>query len=61
MLAIIFALLALAWALTKALQVGRRPPGLPPGPKTVPLYGNTHIFPKQYAHYKYVCLLSAPY
>ncbi|KAK7042226.1 putative cytochrome P450 [Favolaschia claudopus] len=34
-------------------KVGSREPGLPPGPPTLPLLGNLHIFPKEFAHYKF--------
>ncbi|KAJ7100794.1 cytochrome P450 [Mycena belliarum] len=34
-------------------KVGSREPGLPPGPPTVPLLGNLHIFPTEFAHYKF--------
>ncbi|KAJ7657112.1 cytochrome P450 [Mycena rosella] len=34
-------------------KVGTREPGLPPGPPTVPLLGNLHIFPTEFAHYKF--------
>lgn len=31
----------------KLLNVGRRPPGLPPGPPTIPLLGNLHLVSSQ--------------
>ncbi|KAJ7279406.1 cytochrome P450 [Mycena rebaudengoi] len=34
-------------------KVGARESGLPPGPPTVPLLGNLHIFPTEFAHYKF--------
>ncbi|KAJ7235219.1 cytochrome P450 [Mycena rebaudengoi] len=34
-------------------KVGTRELGLPPGPPTVPLLGNLHIFPTEFAHYKF--------
>ncbi|KAJ7767964.1 cytochrome P450 [Mycena maculata] len=50
-------LLALALgALCAALflrTVGAREKGLPPGPPTIPLLGNLHIFPTEFAHYKF--------
>lgn len=35
-------------------KVGTRENGLPPGPPTIPLLGNLHMFPTEFAHYKYV-------
>ncbi|KAJ7445976.1 cytochrome P450 [Mycena galericulata] len=34
-------------------RVGAREKGLPPGPPTLPILGNLHIFPKEFAHYKF--------
>ncbi|KAJ7489151.1 cytochrome P450 [Mycena latifolia] len=34
-------------------KVGTREAGLPPGPPTIPLLGNLHIFPTEFAHYKF--------
>ncbi|KAF7333382.1 putative cytochrome P450 [Mycena venus] len=34
-------------------KVGSRESGLPPGPPTVPVLGNAHIFPTEFAHYKF--------
>ncbi|KAJ7471393.1 cytochrome P450 [Mycena galericulata] len=34
-------------------RVGAREKGLPPGPPTLPILGNVHIFPKEFAHYKF--------
>ncbi|KAJ6551143.1 cytochrome P450 [Mycena capillaripes] len=34
-------------------KVGSREAGLPPGPPTVPVLGNLHQMPTQYAHYKF--------
>ncbi|KAJ7312979.1 cytochrome P450 [Mycena albidolilacea] len=34
-------------------NVGSREAGLPPGPPTVPLLGNLHLFPTEFAHYKF--------
>lgn len=34
-------------------QVGRRPPGCPPGPPTLPLLGNLHLMPKTKRHLQF--------
>ncbi|KAJ7234772.1 cytochrome P450 [Mycena haematopus] len=34
-------------------KIGSREVGLPPGPPTVPLLGNLHVFPTEFAHYKF--------
>lgn len=34
----------------RCLQVGKRGPALPPGPKTVPVLGNLLTIPPRYAH-----------
>lgn len=47
----VFALVV--WGVLKLKKIGSREPGLPPGPPTVPLLGNLHIFPTEYAHYKF--------
>ncbi|EIN06276.1 cytochrome P450 [Punctularia strigosozonata HHB-11173 SS5] len=39
--------------LSRVLRIGQRQEGLPPGPPTVPILGNAHIFPKAYAHYQF--------
>ncbi|KAJ7586976.1 cytochrome P450 [Mycena floridula] len=43
---------ALIWIVNKVLNIGKREKGLPPGPPTVPVLGNLHIFPTKFAHYK---------
>jgi len=37
-----------AWLIFKLLRVGRRDPALPPGPPTVPVIGNVHLFPTEF-------------
>ncbi|KAJ7444604.1 cytochrome P450, partial [Mycena galericulata] len=34
-------------------SVGAREKGLPPGPPTLPILGNLHIFPKEFIYYKF--------
>ncbi|KAJ7359900.1 cytochrome P450, partial [Mycena albidolilacea] len=48
---LLFILVALCVAFL--LKVGSREKGLPPGPPTVPILGNAHIFPTEFAHYKF--------
>ncbi|ESK85932.1 cytochrome p450 [Moniliophthora roreri MCA 2997] len=43
----------LAWLLFKALRIGRRERFLPPGPPTVPILGNMHVFPTESPHLKF--------
>lgn len=35
-------------------KIGTRERGLPPGPPTLPLIGNLHLFPTEFVHYKWV-------
>jgi hypothetical protein len=39
----ILAAIAILLLFVKILQIGRRAPGLPPGPPTIPLLGNLHL------------------
>ncbi|KAJ7866860.1 cytochrome P450 [Mycena olivaceomarginata] len=50
-LVLLFALVALCFVIV--LKVGPREKGLPPGPPTVPILGNAHIFPIEFPHYKF--------
>ncbi|KAK1219360.1 hypothetical protein PQX77_017884 [Marasmius sp. AFHP31] len=47
-----FLTVAAIWLFTKLLKIGKRQPHLPPGPPTVPILGNLHIFPTENAHHK---------
>ncbi|KAJ6568936.1 cytochrome P450 [Mycena capillaripes] len=49
-LALVPLALCAAWLLKK---IGSREDGLPPGPPTIPILGNLHIFPTEFAHYKF--------
>ncbi|KAJ7586994.1 cytochrome P450 [Mycena floridula] len=42
----------LLWILKKLFNIGKREKGLPPGPPTVPILGNVHLFPTEFAHYR---------
>ncbi|KAG8926420.1 hypothetical protein FRC00_002921 [Tulasnella sp. 408] len=44
---------ALGWLVFIALRVGRREPDLPPGPPTLPVLGNLHVFPTSRLHIKF--------
>ncbi|KDQ57266.1 hypothetical protein JAAARDRAFT_35893 [Jaapia argillacea MUCL 33604] len=45
--------LSVLWLVRRLSRIGRRKVGLPPGPPTAPLLGNLHIFPTEFAHYKF--------
>lgn len=53
---VVFAVVAvsLIWFISRLLKMGSREPNLPPGPPTIPLLGNLHVFPKKFAHTKYL-------
>jgi hypothetical protein len=53
-LVLLFALVAICAAIV--LKIGSREKGLPPGPPTVPILGNAHIFPTEFPHYKCVAV-----
>lgn len=44
---------ALAWLTWVLFRVGRRESGLPPGPPTIPILGNLHVFPTVRMHIKF--------
>ena len=54
---VLFALVV--WLLARAYRFGSRERGLPPGPPTLPVIGNLHVFPSTRAYLKYVC--ASPY
>ncbi|RSM07410.1 hypothetical protein CEP52_005265 [Fusarium oligoseptatum] len=39
--------------LAKFSKIGQRPPGLPPGPPTIPLLGNLHLMPTKRPHVQF--------
>ncbi|KAG8924505.1 hypothetical protein FRC02_010372, partial [Tulasnella sp. 418] len=41
------------WYGHKLLQIGKRESFLPPGPDTIPLLGNLHLFPTSNIHFKF--------
>ncbi|KAF9021327.1 hypothetical protein BDZ89DRAFT_1115991, partial [Hymenopellis radicata] len=44
----------LMWGAFRLIKIGRREKYLPPGPPTIPLLGNLHVFPNiQGIHFKF--------
>uniref|UniRef100_A0A0W0G8B7 Cytochrome p450 n=1 Tax=Moniliophthora roreri TaxID=221103 RepID=A0A0W0G8B7_MONRR len=43
----------LTWLVSKILRVGRRESYLPPGPPTIPILGNLHLFPTASPYIKF--------
>jgi hypothetical protein len=48
------AALLVGYAVYRISQIGQREKYLPPGPPTIPLLGNIHIFPRFLAYFQYV-------
>jgi hypothetical protein len=42
----------LLWLLPKLWRMGRRPADIPPGPPTIPIFGNLHQLPVDKPHLK---------
>lgn len=51
-------LLLVILLVVRAYRSGSREHGLPPGPPTLPVIGNLHMYPAARAHLKYVFILS---
>ncbi|KAF7336387.1 Cytochrome p450 [Mycena venus] len=51
-ISLLLALMAL-WVFVRLRKVGSREGGLPPGPPTVPLLGNLHMMPAEFAQHKF--------
>ncbi|KAJ7589614.1 cytochrome P450 [Mycena floridula] len=49
-LGVVFILL---WLVNKLFNIGKRDTKLPPGPPTIPILGNLHIFPTKFAHFRF--------
>lgn len=45
--------ISLVWFVLKLQKVGKRHPSLPPGPPTIPIFGNLNKFPTEFAHIKF--------
>ncbi|XHF97147.1 hypothetical protein AWENTII_000749 [Aspergillus wentii] len=52
--AIVAAIVGVLWLIRAALQAGHRPASLPPGPPTVPIFGNELQIPKAHAHFQFM-------
>jgi hypothetical protein len=39
---VVAAFAILAYTVYRLMQIGKRPPGMPPGPPTIPVLGNNH-------------------
>ncbi|KAK7040217.1 hypothetical protein VNI00_010023 [Paramarasmius palmivorus] len=46
-------ILLVSLALARLFRIGKRESYLPPGPPTLPVVGNMHVFPTKYPHYKF--------
>lgn len=59
--AIAIGLVAVLWLAIMVYNAGRRDKDLPPGPPTIPLLGNLHIFPTNRPFAKSVIFSSSRY